>query len=265
MKTSSNLIPSRQPGEADLSVAVDASRFIGIPAVSEDHFKNRSRCLWPITLAVLALVLGFAGRLLAEELVPLKLKLPAPMFVGTPQDVPSGSDAEPLSNNPRPPLMVPPDVKNLAPASQITCSDTNANAAALAKINDGNKNATDSGIVLLRKGTQFVQFDLGGVHELFAIVIWHAHDAPKVYRDVIVQVADDPGFTQNVRTLFNNDKNNSSGRGVGTDREYFETHEGKLVDAKGTVARCVRLYSRGNTESVLNEYTEVEIYGRPAK
>jgi hypothetical protein len=130
---------------------------------------------------------------------------------------------------------------------------------------DGNKDLTDGSIVLIRKGSQYVQFDLGGPVELHAILIWHAYDAPKIYRDVIVQVADDAAFTQNVRTLFNNDKENRAGRGAGTDKQYFESNEGRLVDAKGATARHVRLYSRGSTESALNEYTEVEIYGRPAK
>ena len=218
-----------------------------------------------LALAILGLwLLGTMGSP-AEDLVPLPLKLPAPMFVGTPQDSPAGTDVEPPSGKPRPPLMVPKDVKNLAPAAKISCSDSNATPDTLAKITDGRKDAVDSNIVLLRKGAQFVQFDLGAAYELYAVVIWHAHDAPKVYRDVIVQVADDAGFTQNARTLFNNDKNNSSGLGAGTDREYYETHEGKLVEVKGVAARWVRLYSRGNTESVLNEYTEVEIYGRPPK
>ena len=234
-------------------------------AAMNPSFPFPRRGLWPLALAILGLCLLGAASSPAENLVALKLKLPAPMYTGTPQDLVVGPDVEPFSDKPRPPLMVPADVKNLAPGSKITCSDTNANARALAKITDGNKNASDSSILLLRKGTQFVQFDLGSPNELFAIVIWHAHDAPKVYRDVIVQVADDAAFGQNVRTLFNNDKDNSSGRGAGTDREYFETHEGKLVEAKGVTARSVRVYSRGNTESVLNEYIEVEIYGRPAK
>jgi hypothetical protein len=200
-----------------------------------------------------------------DKLVPLNLKLPAPAFVGTPQNVPADADVEPMSTTPRPPLMVPEGLKNLAPGSTISCSDTNVRASGLAKITDGDKQAIDTSVVLLRKGTQFVQFDLGMPSELFAIVIWHAHDTPKFYRDVIVQVADDPAFTQNLHTLFNNDKDNSSGRGAGTDREYFETNEGKLVKAGGTKARYVRLYSRGSSESALNEYTEVEIYGRPLK
>jgi len=80
-----------------------------------------------------------------------------------------------------------------------------------------------------------------------------------------VQVADDQDFIQNVRTVFNNDQDNTSGLGVGTNLEFFETHEGKLIDAKGVKGRFVRVYSKGSTESALNEYTEVEIYGRPAQ
>ncbi len=197
-------------------------------------------------------------------LVPLKLTLPAPAFKGTPKDVQFGANVEPLPAKPRPPLLVPAGLKNLAPAAKITCSDSNATPDMLAKIVDGNKEAYDDSIIILRKGTQFVQFDLGGPREIFAIVIWHAHNAPKVYHDVVVQVSDDPQFKDQVRTLFNNDADNTAGLGLGTDREYFETAEGRLIDAKGVKARYVRCYSKGSTESVLNEYTEVEIYGRPA-
>jgi hypothetical protein len=82
---------------------------------------------------------------------------------------------------------------------------------------------------------------------------------------VIVQVADDQDFLESVKTIFNNDQDNTSGLGVGTDREFFETHEGKLIDAKGVKGRYMRFYSKGSTESALNEYTEIEVYGRAAK
>ena len=207
----------------------------------------------------------FCATAQADDLVPLKLKLPAPAFVGTPRDLPPGSNVEPLSTNPPPVLMIPGDAKNVAPQSKVTSSDTNAIATTLARITDGDKEAFDTSIVLLRKGTQYVQFDLGGAQEIFAIAFWHAHDTQKVYRNVIVQVADNAEFTENVRTLYNNDLDNSSGRGVGTDKQYFETNRGRTVDAKGVKARCVRLYSNGSTETKMNEYTEVEIYARPAK
>ncbi|HWH72076.1 MAG TPA: hypothetical protein VNT26_22125, partial [Candidatus Sulfotelmatobacter sp.] len=166
---------------------------------------------------------------------------------------------------PRPLMMVPAGLKNLVPGCKVTTSDKNATAEMLAKLTDGDKEASDQSIFYLRKGTQWVQFDLGSPQEIFAAVVWHAHNSAKVYHDVIVQVADDADFIENVRTIYNNDQDNTSGLGVGTDREYFETHEGRLINTKGAKARFIRFYSKGSTESALNEYTEVEVYGRPAK
>jgi hypothetical protein len=143
----------------------------------------------------------------------------------------------------------------------VACSDKNVSADSLAKLTDGDKDASDQSIILLRKGRQWVQMDFGSPQQLFAVVIWHAHNMAKVYHDVIVQVADDPDFVQHVRTIFNNDADNSSGLRVGKDREYFETYEGKLISAKGLRARYIRFYSNGSTESALNEYTEIEVYG----
>ena len=200
-----------------------------------------------------------------DAMVPLYLDLPAPAFKGTPRDLQLSSYVEPLSEMPRPAMLVPSGLKNLARGSRITSSDRNATPQALAKIVDGNKDGTEESILYLRKGSQWVQLDLGGLQEILAIAIWHAHNAAKVYHDVVVQVADDAEFLQNVRTLFNNDQDNSSGLGKGADWEYFETHEGKLIDAKGVQGRFLRFYSKGSTESALNEYTEIEVYGRPAQ
>ena len=201
----------------------------------------------------------------AGGLVPLDIKLPQPAFKGTPKDIQLSAYVEPLSDKPRPPMMVPPGLKNLAKDAKITSSDKNATADTLEKLKDGDKEASEQSIIYLRKGTQWVQMDFGNPQEIFAIVIWHAHNSAKVYHDVIVQVSDDPDFVSGVKTIFNNDQDNSSGLGVGTDREYFETNEGKLIDAKGVKARYIRFYSKGSTESALNEYTELEVYGRPAK
>jgi RNA polymerase sigma factor (sigma-70 family) len=206
-----------------------------------------------------------SSNLTQHGLVPLVLELPAPAFKGIPQDLQVGPNVEPLSDKPRATMMVPPDLQNLAPGSSVTCSDKNIPADSLAKLTDGDKEASDQSIVFLRKGRQWVQMDFGVPQELFALVIWHAHNMAKVYHDVIVRVADDPDFTEKVRTVFNNDSDNSSGLGVGRDREYFETYEGKRINAKGVKARYIRFYSNGSTESALNEYTEIEIYGRQAQ
>ena len=230
--------------------------------------------LHPSLLNYFGALLGFALLTLPESQscaadegakVPLDLKLPSPAFKGTPKDISLSAYVEPLSDKPRPAMMVPAGLKNLAKTAKLHCSDKNATSEVLAKLVDGNKDASDDSIILLRKGTQYVQLDLESPSEIFALAVWHAHNSPKVYRDVIVQIADDAEFTKNVRTLFNNDQDNSSGLGVGKDKEYFETHEGKLIDAKGAKGQYLRFYSKGSTESGLNEYSEIEVYGRPAK
>ena len=68
-----------------------------------------------------------------------------------------------------------------------------------------------------------------------------------------------------VTTIFNNDHDNTSGLGIGKDKEYIETNEGRLMDPRGVKARYVRLYSNGNTSNDMNHYVEVEVYGTPAK
>ena len=206
-----------------------------------------------------------AGSACAEDLVPLVIKLPAEAFVGTPSDAPVDTTVEKPSGKPRPPLMVPPGVVNVALHKPVTTSDTNQLADNLVKVTDGQKEAGEDNVVLLHKGPQWVQIDLSQPYEIYAIVIWHGHDEPKVYHGVVAQVADDAAFTQNVRTLYNNDHKNLDKLGAGTEREYFESFEGKLIEGHGAVARYVRLYSDGSTVSRLNEYTEVEVYGRPPK
>jgi hypothetical protein len=229
--------------------------------------------LGPAVVLLFAFLTSPGARVLADDkpaaasgnLVPLTLKLPSPAFKGTPKDIQTNTYTEPYPDKPRAPMMVPAGLKNLAPAAKLVSSDKNATPDLLAKLNDGDKEASDQSIIFLRKGTQYVQMDLGSPAELFAIVIWHAHNAAKIYRDVIVQASDDADFMNNVRTIFSNDQDNTSGLGIGTDREYFETHEGKLINAKGVKTRYLRFYSKGSTESALNEYTELEVYGRPSQ
>jgi len=207
---------------------------------------------------------GAAPALATEELAPLNLVLPKPAFAGTKVEMQIGPNVEPLQTN-RAPFLAPKDVVNLAANKKVTCSDANIMADKLAKIVDGDKKCETESIVLLRKGAQWVQIDLGQPSEVFAVVIWHAHDTLKIYHNVVVQISDKEDFSGNCVTLFNNDADNSAGRGAGADKEYFETNLGKLIDAKGAKGRYIRCYSKGNTESRMNEYTEVEVYGRPAK
>jgi hypothetical protein len=130
-------------------------------------------------------------------------------------------------------------------------------------ITDGEKAGGDGYFIELGPTPQWVQIDLGASHALHAILAWHYHSQARVYRDIIVQVSDDPAFKTGVTTVFNNDHDNTSKLGAGKDKEYIEVAEGKLFDPKGAKGRYVRLYSNGNTTNDLTHYVEVEVYGSP--
>ena len=159
--------------------------------------------------------------------------------------------------------MAPKGVTNVASGKKVTSSVDKLYTGTLPQITDGKKEAYDEQVVEMRKGTQWVQIDLEKEYAVSAIVIWHDHRWLQVFHDIVVQAADDPEFTQNVRTLFNNDVDNSSGLGIGTDREYFENHEGRLIDTKGAKVRYLRCYSKGSTLSAYNVYQEIEVYAVP--
>ncbi len=216
---------------------------------------------------VLAAILAMgivAPAVAAEDKVALDIKLPKPLFVGTQKGIVS-SNLEPWTNLPRPPFMAPKGATNVAAGKPVTASDTEPVIGELEMITDGDKEGADGSFVELGPGVQWVQVDLGSPQEIFAIVVWHYHSQACVYHDVIAQVSDDKDFVTDVKTVFNNDHDNSSKLGVGTDKEYIEKHEGRLIDTKGVTGRHVRLYSNGNTSNSLNHVIEVEVYGRPAQ
>ena len=200
-----------------------------------------------------------------EKLVPLKLKLPKPAFKGTPKHVPPGTNLEKPRKGPRPDFLAPKGARNVALGKKVTASDTDPIIGEIELVTDGDKEANEGCYVEFGPGLQWAQIDLKKKHEIHALLVWHFHANAQVYHDVVIQVADDADFITNVRTVFNNDHDNSSGLGLGQDKEYWETYEGKLIDAKGVVARYVRLYSKGSTADDQNHYTEVEVYAVPAK
>ena len=214
---------------------------------------------------VLALKLTLADNLEAADKVPLPLKLPMPSFKGTPADLPKGDYIEPYSDKPRAPFLAPAGVQNVALNKKVTASDKSPISGTLSQVTDGNKEALDDSVMEMHRKVQWVQIDLEKNFGISAIVIWHDYRFVQAFRSVVVQVADDEDFTTNVKTLFNNDYENSAGLGIGTDKQYFENNQGKLIDAKGAKARYLRFYSRGSNTSGLNCYTEIEVWGLPAK
>jgi hypothetical protein len=221
-----------------------------------------SVCLLPDTLQAQATAPAKAGA--AAKLVPIPLQLPKPMFEGTPQNLTVPNLQKPLGR-PRDPFLAPAGVTNVAKGKKVVSSDMEPVIGELEQVTDGDKKGAEGSFVELGPGVQHVTVDLGGPHEVFAVLFWHFHKTPRVYFDVVVQLADDADFKTNVRAIFNNDHDNTSGLGAGKDMNFVETAEGKLVDAKGSRARYVRVYSKGNNANELNHYVEVEVFGRPAK
>jgi hypothetical protein len=215
-------------------------------------------------ISILSAALAAASCLAGDEpaKIPLVLELPRPLFVGTPVPV-KLANLEAPRTTPRPPMMVPAGVVNLARDKQVTSSDMEPLLGDLAQITDGEKDGEEGFYVELGRGKQWVQIDLGAPHELHAVVVWHFHSAPRVYKQVVVQLSDDPDFVEGVVTLFNNDMDNELGLGAGKDPTYVETNEGRLIDAKGAKARYVRCTSSGSTSSTMNHYIEIEVYGLP--
>jgi hypothetical protein len=200
----------------------------------------------------------------AEETVPLKLKLPLHTLKGTPEDLPSAPHIEPVSDKPPTPVQVPKGVVNVAAGKPVT-SSVKPYLGDLKQITDGKMEANDEDAVEFKKGLQWVQVDLGQPYAIHAVAMWHDHRYVQAMHDVIVQVSNDPGFTNGVTTIFNNDVDNSAGFGIGTNREYFELEFGKVAPGKGVQARYVRGYTRGGSMSSMNCWQELEVYALPAK
>ncbi len=195
-------------------------------------------------------------------MVPLMLSLPHPAFIGTPKNIPPGTTVEKPTGKPRPPLMVPRGTQLLSKGKPVTSSDSAPVIGDLRLVTDGNKEAGDGNYVELGPYKQWVQIDLGRSTTISAIALWHFHSEAAVYKDVVVQVSNDKDFVEGVKTVYNNDQKNTIGLGRGTDPQYFETAEGRLINAKGVKGRYVRLYSNGSTGGDENRYTEVEVYGK---
>ena len=211
-----------------------------------------------------------------KNMEPLPLVLPNPIFAGTPQQVPDDVriDKKRLGKR-RPTFVAPKGVKNVAKGKPVTTSDPFPIIGNVDLVTDGDKEALDGRYVELAPGKQHVTIDLEKKYRICAIFMWHNHMSPRVYRDVVVQLSNDPDFVD-PKTVYNNDHDNSSGFGVGENYEYFESDEGEIVanyerknnrfvmtEPLGDY-RYVRLWSNGSTANDQNHYVEVEVWALPA-
>lgn len=197
-----------------------------------------------------------------EEKVALKIELPEPSFEGTPLDY-FGRNLEKRSFKPRSDAMVPKGTTLLSKGKPVTAGAKPAYGK-LEYVTNGDKNYSVRSIIELPAGVQYIQVDLEDSYEIYVVMVWHYHRSERVYFDIVVKVSDDAEFASGVTAVYNNDHNNTSGLGIGSDKEYVETNEGRLIEAHGAKGRYVRIYSNGNTTDDTNHYIEVEVYGKLA-
>jgi hypothetical protein len=203
----------------------------------------------------------------SAAMAPVDIKLPKPMFVGTPQDTRVANLRKPRGRA-RAPFLAPVGTALLSLNKPVSASDEEPIIGDIEMITDGDKEAADGSYVELGPFVQHVTVDLEKECEIAAVIVWHYHKQPRVYFDMVAQISNDPDFITDVTTIFNNDIDNSAGLGIGKDMHYTETAEGELIDCLSLGSpkgRYVRLYSNGNTSNDLNHYIEIDVYGQPVQ
>jgi len=193
--------------------------------------------------------------------VALETEIPPENIEGTPKP-PKGIPNLVQPPSKAPAFLVPAGTVLLSKGKTVTSSDDYPIIGTLDLITDGEKDAGEGYFVELMDGTQWVQIDLEKSSTVSAIWTWHFHSQKRAYNDVIIQISDDAEFKTGVTTVYNNDYDNSSQFGKGSDNPYVESRFGLLVDGKGTKGRYVRLYSKGNSSNEMNHYIEVEVSGK---
>lgn len=192
--------------------------------------------------------------------VPLVTALPPELIEGTPKPMKVPNLVQAPTKDPE--FLVPAGTTLLSKGKKVTSSDENPIIGDLTLITDGDKDAGEGYFVELLDGKQWVQIDLEKTSEISAIWLWHFHSQKRAYNDVVIQISDDAEFKTGVSTVYNNDYDDSSAFGKGSDNPYVESRFGLIADAKGAKGRYVRLYSKGNTSNDMNHYIEVEVFGK---
>ena len=209
-------------------------------------------------------VLALAAAAAFAEKVAIKFELPPPHSSGTPKEIKSDNlEPDRGPGKLRPPIMVEPEY-----AKKLTTENTKVTTSEEAVtgdndyVVDGDKTPDATSMLQLPGGLQWVQLDLGAEHTISAVCVWHDQGDERVYKDVIVQVSNDANFVDGVKTIFNNDHDNTAKLGKGTDKEYRERNDGRPMDAKLVKGRYVRCYSNGSTSEPVNNYIEIEVFGK---
>ena len=217
---------------------------------------------------MLMFAVAFVASAVFAEKVAIRFELPPPHSSGTPKEIKSANlEPDRGPGKLRPPIMVEPEY-----TKKLTNEDTKVTTSEEAAtgenefVVDGDKTPDATAMLQLPGGVQWVQLDLGAEHEISAVCVWHDQGDERVYKDVIMQISNDKNFKEGVTTIFNNDHDDSAKLGKGKDKEYRERNDGRPVSAmvndKPTKGRYVRCYSNGSSSEPVNNYIEIEVFGK---
>ena len=103
----------------------------------------------------------------------LEIELPKPKFSGTPVPIKGIPHLEKKAQGARPEFKVPADVELVSDGKEVTSSDDWPIIGELEFLTDGDKDADEGYYVELGPELQWVQIDLEGSKEIFAIALWH--------------------------------------------------------------------------------------------
>lgn len=215
-------------------------------------------------LVAVALIAVTASLFAEEGKVALKFVLPPPHSSGTPKEIKSDNlEPDPGPGKLRAPIMVPAGFdKKLTTEDTVVTTSEESVTGDNEYVVDGDKTPDATCMLQLPGGVQWVQLDLGSEKTVAAVCIWHDQGDDRVYKDVVVQLSNDEKFEKGVTTIFNNDHDNSAKLGKGADKEYRERNDGRPIDGKLTKARYVRCYSNGSSSEPVNNYIEIEVFGK---
>ncbi len=207
---------------------------------------------------------ALCAAVLFAEKVAIKFELPPPHSSGTPKEIKSDNlEPDPGPGKLRAPIMVEPEfTKKLTTENTKVTTSEEAVTGENDYVVDGDKTPDATSMLQLPGGLQWVQLDLGEEHTIAAVCVWHDQGDERVYKDVVVQISSDENFAKDVTTIFNNDHDNTAKLGKGTDKEYRERNDGRPMDAKLAKGRYVRCYSNGSTSEPVNNYIEIEVFGK---
>jgi formylglycine-generating enzyme required for sulfatase activity len=197
-----------------------------------------------------------------EKLEPA---MPRPWFTMSPHGPPPGDNVEngKDTRERKDKVFLPPGCRLLSLHCPVKVSDP-ALLGEPEMVTDGIRTAENMEFIDMAPGKQWVRIDLGASREIHCVWLWLRDRLEVVaYHDVIIQVSDDLNFYEST-TVFNNDHDNSSSVGKGTDKEWEEMLYGRPVTFPPVNGRFVRVMTNGRSLDDTNHFTEVAVYGKDA-